>query len=476
MINPVKHKNLLHWFKRESVSAEKINKYLKAYPQTERTVGALPYDWIKSFPENERSKVTQLVQDTFTSFAKDTGAVRGISRVSGWSRVDVQKFASGYEILVNNLKKILKRDDIVINHAGSGALKNCHRLDVGEYSYALSGFRAPNATKEGFEGYFKTGHGRGYEPQNAVTAYKKGAHGRWAKPFMIRLSDKEDEGGFILSKFIDKRKKAPFGFLQKLGDYFVNLDEADDVINNINTDIGGCIVNKNFLKDSTIRYMRNYFAKMLDNNTVWTQKLYSDEVQVFLIEQKQKGVDILSDNFIKNLPFSGSEKKNALTVLKSLKKLRKQKDELIIRNQNKFDEIKELLQKDLNTTYNFERHKENAAEFIRKAMYFPQLAADEIGLSNNVLLDSWLNLYHEYGKVVDLKSLKKNFTQKDILKFLDEHYVNIRYSDDLVNKFAKTFGIENEIKILEENFQKSAAGKQEEGWDSFLEFMNRSRN
>ena len=67
-----KQKNLLHLFKKKSISAEKLDNYLQQFPKTGRNIGALPYDWIKSVNPENRALVTKQVQDTFTSFSRET--------------------------------------------------------------------------------------------------------------------------------------------------------------------------------------------------------------------------------------------------------------------------------------------------------------------------------------------------------------------------------------------------------------------
>lgn len=457
-MNPIKPlisnntKKLLHRFRRESIDAVEMNKYLQAHPETNRNIGSLPYDWLKSFSVNERKNVTQQVQDVLTSFSAKTADVPGHGRRSGYSFVDAQHFSNEYTKLVESLKQILKRDDIKIKHAGSGAVKNCHRLDVGEYSYALSSFRAPCAAKEGFGEYYKSGHGRGYEPQNAFTAYKNASHGRWAKPFMVRVSDTEDEGGYILSKFVDKGAKAPFGFIQKACDAFINLDESGNLINNINIDIGGCLVNKNHIRDSFLRYWRGYFAQMMDNNAAIMKDFCALKVMKYLLEQKQNGADILAKDYVNTLPEDFDERARGYVVkmIRSMRNVRKQKNELI--KSGRFDEIKNILQKDLDNLYLFDSNKNMIDDFLKILKDFPRLIVEEIGLSSNSSLDGWISMYHECGQFINFACLENRYTKNDIINFLEKHYENIRIDRNLVEKFRKSFAIEKELDVMENKY------------------------
>lgn len=443
MIPPIKHKTLFHWFKRESVGAISLNKYLQAYPQTNRNLGTLPYDWLKSFPTNERKNVTIQVQDLFASFSKDTSNIAGYGQYSGWSFVDCQQFEQGYKNLVRSLKEILKRKDIKIKYAGSGALKNCHRLDIGKYSYALSSFRDETAAKIGFGGYYKPCHGRGYEPQNALTAYKRASQGRWTKPFMIRISDSQDKGGYILSKFVDKQQKTKFGIFQKKCDYFINADESDDIINNINTDIGGCFVNESYIKDSVVRHAKKYFAKMLDNNIELCEQLYATKVQKYLLEQKQQGLDILSPEYMDILKtkLNSQELSLAIKQIKSLRKIRIQKEKLQKLDANKFEKVKSLLEKDIKSVYIFDRYRDRTEDFIRRLKTYPVLVADELGLSHFPVLDGWMTIFQEYGRCIDFSCMKDKFTSSDISKFIKANYEDFKMDKNLLERLKESFQI-----------------------------------
>ncbi|HIU92956.1 MAG TPA: hypothetical protein IAD26_07475 [Candidatus Limenecus avicola] len=467
-----KQKNLLHLFKKKSISAEKLDNYLQQFPKTGRNIGALPYDWIKSVNPENRALVTKQVQDTFTSFSRETAPTKGKSKIFGWEDVDPELFAAAHKKLVDSLKRILKRDDISVSYAGSGAVKNCHRLDVGDYSYALSAFRDENAAKKGFEDYYLRAHGRGNEPQNALTAYRQGSHGRFAKPFTVRISAQNDDGGYILSKFIDTQKKAPIGKIQESRGRFINVDRSEDTINNIHTDIGGCLWNPRFIKKKKYKNAWEYFARMLDLHSARLEKPRAIDVQAYLLEQKRKGVDILSPDFVNHMQLKKPDKAIAIKFLNSLRKVNLQKEKLLLSGD--FKMIKKLLSEDASFVYS--SHKSSSEEVIdvvRKFETYPALLAEELGISPVPVLENWAELYKKYGSSCDI-NLKNNYTKKDILEFVEKNYINIRNDESLMAKLKFELKLGKELAKLEKDYAQSDLGKAETGWDAFYDFMNRA--
>ncbi len=182
----IESKNLLHVFKHNYVTASELTEFLTANPNVEKRIGCLPPDWLKKIKKNDISKATQLVNDVFEKSAfklsqdkNDNLFCKNIRR---------------------SLKKILGRSDISIQYIASGSFKRCHKLTVGDYSYALSTFKQTNNK------YRK--HGIASEPQYIFTAYKRMSHGRVVKPFMAKVSAYNDyNGGYILSQFIGNENK-----------------------------------------------------------------------------------------------------------------------------------------------------------------------------------------------------------------------------------------------------------------------------
>lgn len=470
MFSIAKQKNLYHWFQNKSISAQKLNKYLQNFPETDRNIGELPFDWIKSFPKNERAKITRLVQDTFVSFSKETAGIRS-AKGENPRFVNPERFETAQKRLVSVLKNILKRDDIAVSYNGSGALKNCHRLDVGNYSYALCSFRDKTAAKKGFEDYFVRAHGRGNEPQNAITAYKRGSHGRFVKAFSVRVSDCNDEGGFILSKFVDKQTKAPIGKLQESRGKFINLDQSSDTINNINTDIGGCLPNPRYIANKTAKHKLLYFAKLLDIQIARLSSHKAVGVQKYLLQQKQNCIDIFAPDFVNHMKLSPEEKKIAVKMLRGLKKIRAQKEKLV--NSGEFEKIKKFLEDDISFVFS-DKKKSNEflQDVITKFETYPQLYARELGIAPETVLKNWASLYREYGTKADM-NIKNFFSREEVIDFLEKNYQNIRLNDSLVIKLKSDFKLSKEISALEKSYKQSDIGKAETGWESFYAFMKR---
>ncbi len=119
----IKSNNLLHVFKHNYVSPAELSEFLKANPNVERRIGCLPSDWLKNINKNDIPRITELVNDIFEK-----------------SSLELYSKSIGANI-TKTLDKLLKRSDIKIECAGTGSFKQCHKLTVGDYSYALSFFK-----------------------------------------------------------------------------------------------------------------------------------------------------------------------------------------------------------------------------------------------------------------------------------------------------------------------------------------------
>ena len=233
-ISVTQKKNLLHLFKRQNVNVRYLSRYVENFPQTEKRIGALPPDWLKNLSRDEYAKATLEVDEALQQFAIDRAE-------SPWNFEQTQK------TLVETLNKILRRDDAKTEHLGMGAYKLCQKLIVGDYSYALATFKyeAPKSAQ----------HGKYAEPQKIFWVYKNYLHGRVAKPFMSHFSCSElDDGGYILTKFIDKGdKERAMKPLNILRDGFYRLCNEDNTpvngINGVCIDVGGFIENLYFLTE-----------------------------------------------------------------------------------------------------------------------------------------------------------------------------------------------------------------------------------
>lgn len=316
--------NLFHFFKRNNVYAEDIDKHLKYCRYDEQRLGSLPVDWLKNLSKDEFSSATQKVDDALYEFA-----------VSAEKSSDFNQL---FEPLVEALKKILKRNDITIDFEGKGGFKYCQKLTVGDYSYALSTFRAP--TKDCYCAK-NPDHSQFAEPQKAFWVYKNSPHGRAAKPFMARFCTYTDpEGAYILSKFIDKtdtkRAKTPIsGFREKFYPLVNNDNYAaairNNEINNILVDVGGIVENASFRKkDLPNKCFRQNLYTFLDRiGKEWNRSMrnpYSKSEQM-LIEQIKSGNDIFKMD-LRTLNGSPDDIREAIKTVRKLRTVHKLKTKL----------------------------------------------------------------------------------------------------------------------------------------------------
>ena len=331
--------NLLHLFKRNNVYAEDIHKYLKDISWAKQRIGSLPADWLKNLSKDEYKSATQKVDETFYEFAIDT------EKSSDFNQL--------LPPLVEALKKILKRNDITINFEGKGGFKYCQKLNVGDYSYALSTFKAP--TKDCYSAKHPD-HSQFAEPQKVFWVYKKSPHGRVAKPFMARFCDYDyPEGAYILSKFIDKtdirRAKAPIsGFREKYYPLVNNDNYAaairNNEINNILVDVGGVVENDLFskkdLQDKWFRQNLYTFLDRIGKEWNWCMRNPYSKSEQILIEQVKKGNDIFKMD-LRTLNGSPDDIREAIKTVRRLRAVHKLKTKLALNG--KFEEYKKYLKR-----------------------------------------------------------------------------------------------------------------------------------
>lgn len=406
MVSPVK---ILHLqtFKREYIPAERLVGFLSKSPNADRRIGALPYDWIKVVDRENIPDITRQTGDVFERFSKEIDEVT--------SKEDV-KLLTAQQKLAAALKNILRRSDIRVSYAGNGSLKHCQRLDVGDYSYAFSTFKSEDTARKPFADYFYTGHGRGNEPQTIFTAYRRYSHGRIAKPFMANLCGVNDDGGYILSKFIDENHspKQKFGVVEKQRKYMLNTDP--NYIFGINIEAGGCIPNNKYIEDAQTRNIWLRFAKIIDSTVNFLKKNETNaRVHQSLINLVEQGKDICSLD-INTLP--ESDRKIAFRIVKSMKKVREYKEELI--HEGKYEKIRELLNEDMIDSFPYDVY---AKEFGGYApQWYPALLADELAISNVPDLDTMMSLSAKYNDMVKI-DFAKHYSKAQILEWINTYYV-----------------------------------------------------
>lgn len=298
-------RKLLRWFKRENVWARELNQYLIANPQTNRRVGSLPYEWIKDIEPSKRAQVTQEICDIFQRFAIET---KDLCEDDLYTRkMTVEKIVNLgplYKQLQKALKKILKRNDVIVGYSGHGAVKMCSKIDIGGKSYAFSTFKDKGCRK-GFKSYYTKGHGRGYEPQNIFTCYYRGSHGRFARPFLSVISGENDLGSFTLSKYIDYShpKKIQKHKLTMAREFIFDAD-SHNKIHGIGFEAGGRGYNEDYIKDRHDREIWYRFTNIITgyyNNLYCSYGVSGVNTQKFLLKEIENGENIYSKNFQTNL-------------------------------------------------------------------------------------------------------------------------------------------------------------------------------
>ena len=160
---------------------------------------------------------------------------------------------------------------------------------------------------------------------------------------------------------------------------------------------------------------------MLDLHSARLEKPRAIDVQAYLLEQKRKGVDILSPDFVNHMQLKKPDKAIAIKFLNSLRKVNLQKEKLLLSGD--FKMIKKLLSEDASFVYS--SHKSSSEEVIdvvRKFETYPALLAEELGISPVPVLENWAELYKKYGSSCDI-NLKNNYTKKDILEFVEKNYI-----------------------------------------------------
>ena len=322
-INVAQKQNLFHLFKRRNVNGQEISRYVKNFPQTEKRIGTLPSDWLKNLSRDEYAKATREVDETLQQFA--------IDRVEYPSRFDKTQ-----QTLVQTLSKILRRNDIKTEYLGMGAYKLCQKLIVGDYTYALSTFK--------YETTYSPKHGKYQEPQKVFWVYKNYLHGRVAKPFMSHFSCSDsDEGGYILSKYIDvedkKRAKKPLNILREIVYRLYNRDKnPTNEINGVCIDVGGFeedtkidenILNKEFRKNLVI------FLDRIERDGRTPESTIRNNAEKLLLKQIENGSDIFNLDFriLDTTKFSQDEVREAIRIVRRLRAVHKLKNELNLKGE-----------------------------------------------------------------------------------------------------------------------------------------------
>lgn len=421
--------NLLHVFKRKLVNAHELNSYMMNNPNTSRRVGSLPIDFFKYIPNAKKSDITQQVADVFEAFSI---ASEEVDEPYSFGVTDVA------QKMVESLKKILNRGDIETSYVGSGSFKNCQKIKVGKFSYALSTFKKHPVFDE--RGYFRTSHGKGNEPQAIFTAYKRYSQGRICRPFIVNLSSEKDDGGFILSKFIDANSpgKVEQGFFQTNRKIFKNIDIRGNSVNGIFIEAGGFIPNKKYISDRDVRNILQDFAICFDNNIELLKNPKANELQQVIYENLENRIDIFDQNNFNTLmqSLTKEEGRIARKLLKNMATIKYLKDNT---NPEIYSEIRNLLQKDLAEAFPFDMYSEEfCPEKTHAEIYngYPLLLAKEMGIDNRPDFEDMCYFLADSLGCVDI-DLSKYYSKNEILDFISKNTLRLK------NMFIYDFLIEN---------------------------------
>lgn len=369
-------KSLFHKTKRNFITAYAIDEFCKTFPDAQRRLGALPFDWIKGFDKKDIPLVTARIDEVFQEFSKGVAEIE-----QGWcgDYCSISKFDPHIEKLTAQMREILKRDDISIKYASCGRVKHCHKIQVGENSYALSSFISPKILDKDFAEYIDN-NGRGFEAQNIFTLFKRGSHGRTARPFMSRISSKTDEsGGYILSKFIDKThgSKIEIGDWQKLRQFFINHDNHfGNSINGIDIEVGYYEMNPKYVFVPQVRADWLNFARVIDSFPQNMKFMKKNQLAVIseLSKARSKGVDICDKEFLKPYYWASDEQfrfaKKLVKRVKTLRKLRRRMED-----RGDFKYIQKMLQDDF---YDLNRQEKFQNIFAYREFLLAELGIQKI--------------------------------------------------------------------------------------------------
>lgn len=435
-INTHYPKNFYHFIKKHNLNQKNLCDYLNTYPNTNRVIGSLPYDWIKSVPKNEIPQMLENIAQSFSKFSEMLSQIHTkknqFQAIRG-AKVRMKKFQKQ---LTKELSEILKRNDISIEYENSGSFKHCHKLSVGDYKYALSTFISKGNE---FDYFNELNQGKGYEPQNSFTIYKNGEHGRWVKPFIAKIARENDSDGFILSKFIDSTRKAKFfqGIFERKHLKIKNNDYGSrNLVQGICCDIGGCVFNSEFINDKELKKLwqelarkfdeinsmlpkytsfDNIISRDIDNNVNIFNEHYIDWISwKYIISKKNK---VVFKTLIKNLEYASNISKNA--EAKGLK-----------------EELIKIFNKDLQNEFPYK----DECWYGLEDKYYSKAFTKILGISNK-LDPKDVVLSYEHLPSFDVQT---DYTQAEIIEGMRAAWDEIKSNKSLIKQLRNDFNIDDE--------------------------------
>ena len=436
-------KNFYHYIKKHNLNQKELCEYLNAYPKTNRVIGSLPYDWIKSFPKNEIPQILENVAQSFSKFSQALTSIHTKDRFEAirGAKVRMKKFQKQ---LQRELSEILRRDDVSVEYENSGSFKHCHKLSIGDYKYALSTFIDNDGwIDKNFSDYFNEyNQGKGYEPQNSFTLYKNGEHGRWIKPFIAKIARENDFDGFILSKFVEPTRKSKFlqGIFERKHLKIKNDDYGmRNLVRGMYCDTGGSAFNADFIENKELRKLWQGLARRFDETNAIFQKYKYRSLDNIVSKDIDNNVNIFDKNYLKNLSWryvlSKKDKIVLKTLIKNLNYASNMKKEAEAKGLTK--ELITIFNKDLRQEFPYRDECWNGLE----EKYYSKSFTKTLGISNKlepkdlVVLYSYLPSY----------KVKTDYTQAEIIEGMTLAWDEIKADKGLIKELRKDFSIDNEL-------------------------------
>lgn len=421
-IQGIETHNLLHVVKKRMVNAHEINQYIKSNPNAKRNIGSLPVDFFSKIPQENKAIITQKISDIFEKFSIETEDIENTSNIYIYSIKQIT------ENMVNKLKEVLNRTDIKSSYVDSGSFKNCQKIEIGDFAYALSTFKKFPIFDP--RGYFRDSHGKGNEPQCIFTSYYNYSKGRVCKPFLAKISAEHESGSFILSKFIDDThdKKIDRGNFITNRSFLRNIDTLGNSINGIFIEAGGFIENKRYIPDKNLRKTWQIFANHLDSNVTLLKKDNANAVQDSILKAMDNGLDISNKEklqaFISCL--KKEEQSIAHKLIKHAIKIKDLKEKFI--KEGSYEQICSLLKEDLCDLYDFETYSQEFNETLDPINIYkgyPRLLAQILEINNAPKLKEMLFLLDSHCCSIDI-DLTKYYTRKDVKEVLTNNLQEIK--------------------------------------------------
>ena len=429
-INFINSKNLYHVVKKRSLNQNELSAYLITHPEFNRLMGALPYDWLKAVQNNDIKSLSENVAAAFSKFAQNISDIHtkiGFEVIRG-AKLRFKKFQN---VLEQELKNLLQRQDISVGYTESGAYKHCHKITVGDYDYALSTFIEN-------ENYFNNlVQGKGYEPQNIFTLYRNGEHGRWVKPFFSKVAGKSDTDGFILSKFIDnsRPKKSAQGTFERKHLKVKNNDYASrNTINGVYIDTGGSVLNENYIENKELRILWLELARVFDRlNGIFENYKYR-RFDRLLVKDMNNGIDIFDKYYLERYILSPSQKRLISAILKNLKSAMKLKNKA--KDKNLLASVRDIFDRDLQGEFPYLEEIWGTQD----GRYYSKSFTKLLGISNK-LPSEQIAIRYDY---LPIWEIRKDYTQSEIIEGMIKSWQYISKKRNILKKICEDFSISSE--------------------------------